>query len=327
MLGEVSLFDRGARSGTARAVTECVVHAIPFDCLDGRRAGLSAEARLRALAGIGAELAARVRVGGQASAEASRRGEAMGQFLVSVMTLQCIYAITLTALPHIADLVPLSTSYISIPLQLVFAVGGVAFILRTGFPLATFGLGLRDLLGSIALAVVVTAPFLGVLTGVKWIILLVKGVALPVIENVDVAAVVAQPGVQKLLLIYGVSCLVQEIIVRSALQSSLHLLPRQPARSSARGARLRAGVRHQPPTCQGCSRPRRSCRGSSGVDVRGEAQRGRGHPLALRRRGVRVLHPRRERGVTSSPDRAAELRSASAPVFRLKRPPLGGPGP
>lgn len=235
LLGEVSLFDRGARSGTARAVTASVVHAIPFDCLDGRRGGLAEGARLRVLAGVGEAMAARVRSGGEASAEAARRGEAMAQFLVSVMTLQCIYAITLTALPHLADWVPLSTSYVSIPLQLIFAVGGIAFIFRTGLPLASFGLGLRDLFGSLALATAVTAPFLGVLTGVKWAVLLVKGkAALPVIENPDVAAVVAQPHVQKLLLIYGVSCLVQEIIVRSALQSSLHIF------LTSRHARLRA---------------------------------------------------------------------------------------
>ena len=234
LLGEVSLFDRGARSGTARAVTASVVHAIPFDCLDGRRGGLAEGARLRVLAGVGEAMAARVRSGGEASAEAARRGEAMAQFLVSVMTLQCIYAITLTALPHLADWVPLSTSYVSIPLQLISPWADRVHLPHRAAP--------RVVRARLARPVRIAragdggdGAVPGVLTGVKWAVLLVKGkAALPVIENPDVAAVAAQPHVQKLLLIYGVSCLVQEIIVRSALQSSLHIF------LTSRHARLRA---------------------------------------------------------------------------------------
>lgn len=221
--GEVALFDRGPRSATVRARTDAVVFAVPFACLDGSKGGLSADARLRVLSRVGVELAARVRAGGEASALAHRTGAAMGDLLVSVMTLQCIYAITLTAMPFLSGLLPSSTTYVSIPLQLVFGIAGMAFIMRTRLPLRLFGLGLRGLASSIALSVAVTVPFLGVVTAVKWIVLRAKGGAGPVIESPDLARVASDPRIQTLFAVYVVSCIVQELIVRSALQSSLHL--------------------------------------------------------------------------------------------------------
>lgn len=226
IVGEVALFDRGPRSATVRARTDAVVHALPFSVLDGHTGRLGDDARLRVLTRVGAELAARVRQGGEASAVAHRAAAAMGDLLVSVMTLQCIYAITLTALPFLSGLLPSSTTYVSIPLQLVFGISGMAFILRTRLPLRMFGLGLSHLVSSIVLSVVVTAPFLGVVTAVKWLVLRAKGAALPVVENPDLARVAADPRVQTLFLVYAVSCVVQEVIVRSALQSSLHIFLR-----------------------------------------------------------------------------------------------------
>jgi CRP-like cAMP-binding protein len=223
VVGEVALFDRGPRSATARARTACTVYAVPFACLDGKRGGLSTEGRLSVLSRVGAELAAHVRAGGAASALAERRGAAMGELLVAVMTLQCIYAITLTALPYLDGLLPSSTTYVSIPLQLVFGAAGMAFILRTRLPLRTFGLGLRDLASSVLLGAIVTVPFLGVVAGLKWMVLAAKGSTLPLVEHPDLASVAGDPRVRTLFSVYAVSCLVQEIIVRSALQSSLHL--------------------------------------------------------------------------------------------------------
>lgn len=221
--GEVALFDRGPRSATLRARTEAVVHAIPFACLDGSTGGLSADARLVLLSRVGSELASRVRAGGEASELAHRATTAMGDLLVSVLTLQCIYAITLTALPFLSGMLPSSTTYVSIPLQLVFGIAGIAFIVRTRLPLRMFGLGLRGLVSSILLAIAVTIPFLGVVTAIKWMILRAKGAAGPLVESPDLARVASDPRIQTLFTVYVASCVVQELIVRSALQSSLHL--------------------------------------------------------------------------------------------------------
>lgn len=164
-----------------------------------------------------------MRLGGDASAMAARRARALGQFVVSVMTLQCVYAIALTALPFLDGVLPSSTSYVSIPLQLLFGIVGVAFIAQTRLPLRIFGIGFRDLLGSLGLAVAVTVPFLAIVTLLKWIVLVAKGSQMPIVESTDVSRFASDPRLRTLVIVYVLSCLVQEIIVRSALQASLHL--------------------------------------------------------------------------------------------------------
>lgn len=219
IVGEVALFDRGSRSATARALTDCRVTAIPFSAIEK----LSDEGRAEVLRRAGEELAGRMRLGGDASAMAARRARALGEFVVSIMTLQCVYAIALTALPFLDGVLPASTSYVSIPLQLLFGVVGVAFIAQTKLPLRVFGVGFRDLLGSLGLAVAVTVPFLAVVTFVKWIVIVAKGSKAPVVESTDLAHLVEDPRIRTLVFVYVVSCIVQELIVRSALQASLHL--------------------------------------------------------------------------------------------------------
>jgi CRP-like cAMP-binding protein len=219
IVGEVALFDRGTRSASARALTECRVTAIPFAAIEK----LSDEGRAEVLRRAGEELAGRMRLGGDASALAARRARALGEFVVSIMTLQCVYAIALTALPFLDGVLPASTSYVSIPLQVLFGIVAVAFIAQTRLPLRVFGIGFRDLLGSLALAVVVTIPFLGVVTVVKWIVLVAKGSTMPVVESTNVARLVEDPRIRTLFVVYVLSCLVQELIVRSALQARLHI--------------------------------------------------------------------------------------------------------
>ena len=46
---------------------------------------------------------------------------------------------------------------------------------------------------------------------------------MPVVESTDFARLVDDPRIRTLLVVYVVSCVVQELIVRSALQASLHL--------------------------------------------------------------------------------------------------------
>ncbi len=81
-------------------------------------------------------------------------------------------------------------------------------------------------------ALVLTVPVLAILTGIKWLILWLRGslgeVAL--IAYPDVAARLSEPQVTRLFAVYVVSCAVQELIVRGALQSSLEMFLTGPRR-------------------------------------------------------------------------------------------------
>jgi membrane protease YdiL (CAAX protease family) len=74
-------------------------------------------------------------------------------------------------------------------------------------------------------AVVLTPPFLALVTVLKWSVMQVtpRWASLAVVAYPDVAARLSDPAVVKLLVIYAVSSAVQELIVRGALQSSLQL--------------------------------------------------------------------------------------------------------
>jgi membrane protease YdiL (CAAX protease family) len=93
----------------------------------------------------------------------------------------------------------------------------------SGYPLGEFGLGFRHLLGSLVEAAIFTLPVLALVTGMKGAVLLVTGnpQAAPPLEHPDVTARLTDPALLPTLAIYALSCFVQELVVRSAVQASL----------------------------------------------------------------------------------------------------------
>ncbi len=225
VVGEMALLDAMPRSASVKADTAARVVALPFAALT---AGAEASAAKRSafhkivmnLAGI---LSARLRTKSLESAQSAQRRVAMGRFIINVLILLCAYIVLLSGLDVLARHLPSSSTYISLPMQLIFAWGSWKFIRGTGYPLREFGLGLTDLFGSILEATLFTVPFLGLVTGLKWLILQSsdKYAAVPLIEHPDVLVRFGDSKVQLLLIIYAVSSLVQELIVRGALQSTL----------------------------------------------------------------------------------------------------------
>jgi CRP-like cAMP-binding protein len=233
VVGEVALFDELPRFASALALEDTHLYALSFhdlrptldapasSSLDPRPKPLrrAYHLLLENLAGL---LADRLRVQADASLEVEKQRVAVGSFLVNILVLVSVYSFMLSGLMQL-DRAPLNTSRISIPLQLIFAFGSWRFIRSTGYPLHEFGLSTRNLIGSLFEALLLTAPVLALLTGVKWLVLLVtgnpNGVAL--VEHIQVVARLSEPELLPTLVIYTLSCAVQELIVRSALQSSL----------------------------------------------------------------------------------------------------------
>lgn len=212
-VGEIALFDKGARSATVRALEPSVVLALPFDVVE-REAVLVKR--------LGEVLAARLRIAGDDELAHAQRRTAVGMLIVKVITLLCGYALLLAALPGI-DLGATSTTYLSLPLIAAFGLAAGYFIRSTGYPLTQFGLGLRNLPTSLVESVVLTPPFCAVIVALKWIAMKVHAPwrDLPLFERLDWRERLVEPTVVKLLVVYAVSCVVQELIVRSALQASL----------------------------------------------------------------------------------------------------------
>ncbi len=214
VMGEVGLFDKRARSVTVVARDPCTAWILPY-------ARVVEHPRL--VLAFAQALAQRVRDQSDEMRETAQERAAMGELVVKVIVLLCTYALLLAGLPYLQERLPASSSYVSIPVIALFGLGSFAFIRNTGYPMARFGLGLDNVFGSVFEALVFTPPFLALLTGVKWLI--VQSHVSPrlsvLIEHPDVRQVFASPHVWRLLAVYGVSALVQELIVRCALQSTL----------------------------------------------------------------------------------------------------------
>lgn len=230
LIGEVGVIGELPRSASVRSLEACKLWVLRFHALKERAAKEAADGPHRRayhelITSIARQMSVRLRDNAEAALASEVRRAAMGQFMVNVLILLCLYVILLSALPAVSSRLPSSTSYISIPLQVVFAIGSISFIRSTGYPLRLFGLSYQHALGSLVEAVILTIPFLGVVTAIKWLLITVvpayQGARL--IEYPDVMARLTSPGIPPLVAVYALSSIVQELIVRSAMQSSLQM--------------------------------------------------------------------------------------------------------
>lgn len=230
LIGEVGVVGELPRSASVRSLDPCELWVLRFHELKQRAAKEAADGPHRSayhelVTCVARQMSVRLRDNADAALASEVRRAAMGQFMVNVLILLCLYVILLSALPAVSSRLPSSTSYISIPLQVVFAIGSISFIRSTGYPLRLFGLSYQHALGSLVEAVILTIPFLGVVTAIKWLLITVvpayQGARL--IEYPDVMARLTSPGIPPLVAVYALSSIVQELIVRSAMQSSLQM--------------------------------------------------------------------------------------------------------
>jgi CRP/FNR family transcriptional regulator, cyclic AMP receptor protein len=214
VIGEVALFDQLPRSATVLALDECTLWVLAFD-------QVVSEPKL--VLNVARSLARRVRDHGDEMRATAQERASMGELIVKMVVLLCGYALLLSGLPWVQERLPASSSWVSLPIIALFGLGSWRFIRNSGFEMSRFGLGTKHLFGSIAEAVVFTPPFMAAVAGAKWLVMRVepRWRAMPLIQYPDVQAQLSSPRVLQLLAVYGVSALVQELIVRCALQSSL----------------------------------------------------------------------------------------------------------
>lgn len=215
LIGELAPIDSRPRTATVRAIAPCKVLVLPEDLL---------RSQPKLLANVARAMGARLRVQSDLSLEHAQERAAMAELLVKSLVLLSAYAVLVSSLPWLRSTWPaLNTTYISLPVIALFGWSSIRFLRSTGWPLSRFGLGFRNLFGSLLEAIVLTPPFALLLVGIKWLVVRVvpqwRGV--PTFEHTAIAERLADPEIRWLLVIYAASALVQELIVRSALQASL----------------------------------------------------------------------------------------------------------
>jgi CRP-like cAMP-binding protein/membrane protease YdiL (CAAX protease family) len=215
LVGEVGMLEGRRRTATVRATEPSKVMVVPAAVLHSQP---------RLLINLARAMSERVRAQSDLSLEYARERSAMAELMIKSLVLLCAYAVLLSALPWVRATWPgASTTYLSLPVIALFGYSSYRFIRATGWPLSRFGLGFRDSLGSIVEALIFTPPFAAALVAVKWLMVRIVPAwrGLPTIEHTDIVARLADPEIRWLLSIYAASALVQELIVRSALQASL----------------------------------------------------------------------------------------------------------
>lgn len=215
LIGEIAPIEGRPRSATVRALVPCKVLVLPEPLL---------RTQPNLLINVARAMSSRLRAHSDQSLDHARERAAMGELLVKTLVLLSAYAVLLSSLPWLRSIWPtLNTMYVSLPVIAAFGISSIRFLRSSGWPLSRFGLGFRNLFGSLLEAIVLTPPFALVLVGVKWIAVRVvpQWRGLPTFEHTAITERLADPEIRWLLVIYAASALVQELIVRSALQASL----------------------------------------------------------------------------------------------------------
>ena len=215
LVGELAAIEGKPRAATVRATEPSIVLVFP--------AGLLRD-EPQLVINVARAMSARIRAHGELSLEYARERAAVGELMVKSLVLLSAYAVLLSALPWLRATWPgASSTYLSLPVIGLFGYSSYRFMRGTRWPLSRFGLGFKNLLGSLVEAAVFTPPFAALLVALKWLMVRIVPAwrGLPVIEHTDMMARLADPDLRLLLVIYAASALVQELIVRSALQTSL----------------------------------------------------------------------------------------------------------
>lgn len=146
--GELTFVDRGPRSASVRALDETTVAVLSMADLD-RVTAADDGMRARMLRGLAGFLAQRLRGVSEVTATALQRELELAETRVSMATFLTYVILVMVgygfAMRFVADLAKRAqdTTFVSVPIVLLFAVPLYAMMRRSGEPLATYGLTLR----------------------------------------------------------------------------------------------------------------------------------------------------------------------------------------
>lgn len=230
--GELTFVDRGPRSASVRALEATTLVVLPMAALDAATVD-DAAMRARMLSGLGAFLAGRLRGVSEVTATALQREleladtrVAMATFLTYVIFIMVGYGF---AMRFVADMAKTAadTTLVTIPILLGFALPLYAMMLRSGEPIATYGLTGRGAGAAARDALLWSIPFLVAAVALKMAVL--RGTA--GLEDAPIFACggFRDPTVSRsaawfalaMSVAYVALVPIQEFIARGALQSPL----------------------------------------------------------------------------------------------------------
>ena len=230
VIGDLALLDKGTRSASVRCSQPTDLLIIPFDklrpVLDSKEAASPEQQTInytytRIISNLSEILSKRLRNSGNKALEDAQLRLVMGQFIIFILVLTSVYTLTLASLPMMQSLIKgVSTAYISVPLEFIFAFLCWLFIQASGYPGSYFGLTFNNWKKSLWEGVIYSIPIMVVMILIKWFS--IQGQ--PDASVFSITKLIENKGLTNFLLfsfIYILFAPIQEFIVRGALQSSL----------------------------------------------------------------------------------------------------------
>ncbi|WP_102345101.1 CPBP family glutamic-type intramembrane protease [Bacillus sp. Marseille-P3661] len=225
--GEMALIAGSTgRTATVRAREKSLIVKIDFDQLIERKENESLYIKL--LSNISKDLSNKLNSTNQLTIntlkkelETSKARIAMGMFTVYILFILSIYTLSFRFLVDLV--IKWGSAWISVTILAIFASVMFILILRSGYPLRTFGLTLANWKKVLLESFILTIPLLIGIAIAKWIILQHH----PNINDsvFRIVSMVKEGGIDSRILIYGSAyalfCPIQEFITRSGIQSAL----------------------------------------------------------------------------------------------------------
>jgi len=152
----------------------------------------------------------------------------LGNVITYMMVLVFIYIYSLKII-NLAKFQVISSTVISLPILIVFAIGTYMLIRKSSFSMASFGFNTKNGLKSTFQSLLITIPVMILMTGIKWMVIRTVP-AFHDLSIIDVSGGLAAGvggvtllSVVILLVAYCTFVPVQEIIFRGGMQSSLEM--------------------------------------------------------------------------------------------------------
>jgi CRP-like cAMP-binding protein len=230
VIGEVTLLDKGTRSASVRALSDCKLARLAFDVFQGcpqRNTNCLVEIQLS----FARELSKRLRSSDsqtitalqQQLTEAKARA-ALGMLLCTILILNSVYLLAVQIAAK-ATKSSADSILISLPLLMIFGVVTLIMIKKSGYPRAMYGITLHNWKRSALEALIVTLPLLGLIAAVKWLLIQFDPrMSQDVVFEFTRYSALSGSGLLFGILGYAIFIPLQEMIARGSIQGALQVL-------------------------------------------------------------------------------------------------------
>jgi len=177
VVGELSLIDNYPRSATVRTTQHSTLLRIPIATL---RDILEKKPKLtnRVYFNLAQELNTRLKAINEETVEAlqqrliaAQMRVAIGRFMADILIIIFVFVFFMQGIAYLARSAQ-NTTYISGPSIIVFGLAALVVMLRSGFPMATFGFTLKNAGRNAMMATLYTIPVLMLILLGKWLAML-----------------------------------------------------------------------------------------------------------------------------------------------------------